>query len=97
MEPVFICALPTGGRCPRGGSALTIPYLTTSWSSQLASCNPLSSTLATPGMGHAVTVGRKSPKSDGHMLQWLGLVVGELGFKRLKVSGLRQALVSLGP
>lgn len=96
-EQVFTCALPTGGRCPRGGSALTIPYPTTFWSSRPDSCNPLSSTLATPGMGHAVTVGRRFPKSDGQMLQWMGLVVGELGFKLLKDPGVRQALVSLGP
>lgn len=97
MEPAPLCALPAGGRCPRGGSALTTPSLTTFWSSQPDSCNPRSSTLATPGTGHAVTVGREFPESDGQMLRWMGLVVGELGFKLLKHSGVRRALVSLGP
>lgn len=54
MEPAPLCALPAGGRCPRGGSALTTLSLTTFWSSQPDSCNPRSSTLATPGTGHAV-------------------------------------------
>lgn len=44
-----------------------------------------------------MTVGREFPESDGQMLRWMGLVVGELGFKLLKDSGVRRALVSLGP
>lgn len=57
MELVFICALPIGGRCPPGGSMLTIQYLTMWWSSQLDSSNLHSSTLATPGRGHSLRGG----------------------------------------
>lgn len=97
VQLVFIYALPTGGRCPPGGSMLTILYLTMWWSSQLDSSNPHSSTLATPGMGHAMRVGRKFPNSDGQMLCWMGLVAGDREFKMLKDSGGKTSLVPLGP
>lgn len=58
MEMVFICALPIGGRYPPGGSMLIIQYLTMWWSSQLDSSNRHSSTLATPGRGYSLRVGR---------------------------------------
>lgn len=67
MTLVFPCALPTGGRCPPGGSVLTIQYLKTCWSSQPDSSNHPSSTLPTPGMSHSMRVGRKFPKSAGQM------------------------------
>lgn len=87
MQLVFMCALPIGGRCPPGGSMLIIQYLTMWWSSQLDSSNRHSSTLATPGRGHSLTVGRGFPKHGGQMLRWMGLVVGELGSKTWKDSG----------
>lgn len=53
---VFAFSLHTDGRNPPGESTPTIPFLTTSWSSQLASYNLHSSTLATPGMDHSLKV-----------------------------------------
>lgn len=50
-----------------------------------------------PRYGPCRNEGREFPESDGQMLRWMGLVVGELGFKLLKDSGVRRALVSLGP
>lgn len=50
-----------------------------------------------PRYGPFSRSGRKFPKSDGQMLGWVALIVGQLGLNMLEDSGVRHALVPPGP